>query len=316
MYSATTATAGMYGNGQDPGRTQRSPATAYLLVDSFDRHQTAEYNDPTLPVNQPINNFVISKRQPFLTGFFNRLALTEIRFPFFIPNINARNNKIVVIDAGSNDVEITVPEGYYTPDELATELDNQLTAGIAGQTWAVAYDEEEAVFTIVSNANFTLVPHDYGSANRTRKGLFYMINGLLGPPATSYSTAPGPNMQYTTYIDICSRALTQFQQVKDNSSRENQAQCVVARLFLVNYQSNENVGDGGSSAKLSWAGCRPQMVYRDFANPKQSAWQPGQFIDAIDIALYDDAGDLLYYPASNINTTSNDFQLNFLASEN
>lgn len=316
MYSATTATAGMYGNGQDPGRTQRSPATAYLLVDSFDRHQSGEYNDPTLPVNQPINNFVISKRQPFLTGFFNRLALTEVRFPYMVPNINARNNKIIAIDSASNDVEITIPEGFYTPDELATELDNQLTAGIAGQTWAVTYEEEEALFQIISNANFTLLPYDYGSANRTRKGLFYMMNGILRAPALSYLTAPGPQMQYTTYIDICSRALTQFQQVKDNSSRENQSPGILARLFLVNYQSNENVGDGGTSAKLSWAGCRPQIVYRDYSNAKQSAWQPGQFIDAIDISLFDDCGDPLYYPATSINTTTNDFQLNFLASEN
>jgi hypothetical protein len=306
----------MYGNGQDPGRTQRSPATAYLLVDSFDRHQSAEWNDPTLPVNQPINNFTISKRQPFLSGFFNRLGLTEVRFPYMIPNINERNNKIEVVDATSANVVITIPEGYYTPDELATELDNQLTAGITGQTWAVTYEEEEAIFQIVSNGTFTLLPYDYGTANRTRKGLFYMMNGILSSPSTTYVTAPGPSLQYTTYIDICSRALTQFQQVKDNSSRENQAQCVVTRLFLVNYQSNENLGDGGSGAKLSWPGCRPQMVYRDFANPKQSAWQPGQFIDAIDIALYDDAGDLLYYPANSINTTTNDFQLNFLASEN
>ena len=316
MYSAATATAGMYGNGQDPGKTTRSPATAYLLVDSFDRHQSGEYNDPTLPVaDQPINNFVISKRQPFLTGYFNRLALTEVRFPYMIPNINARNNKIVVIDSASNDVELTIPEGFYTPDELATELDNQLTTGVAGQTWVVTYEEEEGLFQIVSNANFTLIPHDYGNANRTRKGLFYMMNGILSAPGTTYVTAPGPSLQYTAYVDVCSRALTQFQQVKDNSSRENQAQCVVTRLFLFNY-SNQNLGDGGTSAKLSWPGCRPQIVYRDFANPKQSAWQPGQFIDAIDITLYDDAGDLLYYPATSINTTTNDFQLNFLASEN
>lgn len=316
MYSAQTATAGFYGNGQDPGQTQRLPASAYLLVDSFDRHQPSEYNDPTLGANQPINNFVIAKRQPFLTGFFNRLALTEIRFPFMIPNINARNNKITVIDKNNNPVDITLTEGFYTPDELALQLDSELTTGIPGQTWAVTYEEDLGIFEIVSNFNFTLIPFDYGSANRTRKGLFYMMNGILSAPATTYVTAPSPNMQYTTYVDICSRALTQFQQVKDNSTRENQTQAVIARVYLNSFQGAENVGDGGTSAKLYWAGCRPMIVYRNYNNPKYSTWQPGQFIDAIDIALYDDAGEPLYYPATSINTTTNDFQLTFLASEN
>ena len=315
MFSQSVATAGARGNGQDPGTTLRTPATAYLMVDSFDRKQVGA--GPSLDNLQPLNNFTIQKRQTFISGFFNRIALTEVRFPFATPNINPLNNKIVVLDSGATPHTITIPAGFYTPDELATELDNQLTAAIPGQTWTVTYVDEGVQFTIASNANFQVQPFAYPSATRTSKGLFYMMGFREGlAPAANVATVPGPNMQYTTYIDICSRALTQFQQVKDNSTRENQAPALICRLYLNNF-TNECLGDGGDGAKLVWPGCRATMVHRLFPVPKQSAWQPGQFVDAVDISLYDDAGDPLYYPdgAGGI-VSACDFQLSFELSEN
>ena len=316
MFSQSVATAGNRGNGQDPGTTLRVPATAYLMVDSFDRNQGGQYTDTTLTNVQPLNNFTIQKRQTFVSGFFNRIALTEVRFPFVTPNINPLNNKIVVIDSTAVSHTITITTGFYTPDELAAELDNQLTAAIAGQTWAVAYNDETANFSITSNANFQLQPFQYPSSARTLKGLFYMMGFFPQAAALTAVGVPGPNMQYTAYVDICSRALTQFQQVKDNSTRENQAPGVICRLYLNNF-TNECLGDGGVGAKLTWPGCRQALVHRLFPVPKQSAWQPGQFVDAVDISLYDDVGDPLYYPdGAGGKICPADFQLSFELSEN
>ena len=316
MFSQQTATAGARGNGQDPGTTLRVPATAYLMVDSFDRNQGAQYTDTTLVNIQPLNNFTIQKRQTFISGFFNRIALTEVRFPFASPNINPLNNSIRFYDSTATEHVITIPIGFYTPDELAAELDTQLTAAIPGQTWAVTYNEETCNFTVTSNANFSVAPFQYPSSARTLKGLFYMMGFTGAVPALTTSTIPGPNMQYTQYVDICSRALTQFQQVKDNSTRENQAPGIVCRLYLNNF-TNECLGDGNTGAKLTWPGCRMAMVHRLFPVPKQSAWHPGQFVDAIDISLYDDAGEPLYYPdTAGGKICPCDFQLTFELSEN
>jgi hypothetical protein len=316
MFSQRVSTAGERGNGQDPGATQREPASAFLLIDSFDRHQGPDPFDVLQDLTQPINNFVIQKRQPFISGFFNRIAVIEYRFPFGTPNINIRNNIIVVDPAAGPQVEITIPEGFYTPDELAAELDTQLTATIAGQTWAVVYDEELGTFSVTSNANFFFLPYQYPTAQQSLKGLYHMMNfGSLQAPALVQTSLPFPQMQYTSYIDVCSRQLTQYQQVKDNSTRDNQSGGVLARIYL-NTMANENLGDGGTSAKLTWPGCRPQMVYRFVNVPKYVAWSPGSFIDQIDIQLFDDAGNPLYYGSNNAINTANDFQLSLHCSEN
>jgi hypothetical protein len=307
-----TSYANGFGNGQDPGKTQRAQASAFLCVDSFDRNQTAE---EAQVVRQPINNFVLTKRQPFVSGYFNRIGLTELRFPFSTPNINARNNKIVFLDASNVSFTITVPEGFYTPSELATELDNQLTTDISGQTWAVTYEDTEASFQIVSNANFVVQPFNYGT-KRTLRGLFYMLNGQTLAPATTWISSPMPNMAYTQYVDVVSRTLTQFQTTKDNSTRDNQVTAIIARIYLNNY-SSEGVGQGDATAGIYWSGCRPALVYRFYNVPKYSSWSPGQFIDQIDIQLLDDCGELLYYGAPGLaQFSNNDFQLTFHCSEN
>ena len=318
MFSGRTANEGARGNGQDPGITQREPATAFVCVDSFDRHQPAV---PTgVLIQQPINNFVIQKRQTFMSGFFHRVGLTEVRFPFSTPNINARNNKIDISANGVTTV-VDLPWGFYTPTELATELQQRLTTLIGAVTWTAAYTEEEMTFTVTGNSNFTIAPHDFtqdaystGNALQNRKGLYYMMNWAnTSTGALTFTSLSMPNMQYTTYVDICSRALTQFQQSKDSSSRENQSPGLLCRLYLNNF-CNENLGDGDTSAKLTWPGCRGQMVHRLFPAPKMSAWQPGQFVDQIDLVLLDDVGNPLLY-IDPVNTT-NDFQITLLLSEN
>jgi YD repeat-containing protein len=304
-----------------------------LLVDSADRRQFAsptyigaEEDLPGFGVPaQPQNDFTIQKRQTFVSGFFNRIALTEVRIPFCAPNVNPRNNKVIV-STGSPvaNYTITIPTGYYTPTELATELDAQLTADISGggQTWAVAYDDQGAAFSIISNQAFSLIPYAYDTPAQTLKGLYFMMNFGANTNGTTLLGNPYPPMQYTNYIDICSRTLTQYQNVKDNSTRENQTPAVVARVYLNNF-INENLGDGDTSAKLTWPGCRPQMVHRIYNVPKYSSWNPGAFVDQVDIQLRDDAGNLLYYADSqtpNVDDggvyNSNDFQLTFHCSEN
>ena len=315
VLSEQASYANVFGNGQDPGKTQRASASAFLCVDSADRHQPFDSGDVLLGNSQPINNFVLAKRQPFIAGYFNRIGLTELRFPFSTPNVNERNNKITFIDASSNPVDITVPEGFYTPEELAAELENQLVADIAGQTWAVTYEDQQAAFEIVSDGNFSVVPFDYGVARRTLKGLFYMLNGQTLPASTTWVTSPMPNMSYTQYIDVVSRTLTQFQPTKDNSSRDNQTTAIIARIYVGNYTS-EGVGQGDAAATIYWPGCRPAMIHRAYPAPKYASWSPGQFIDQIDIQLLDDAGELLYYgnPGGAL-YSNNDFQLTFHVSE-
>jgi hypothetical protein len=129
----------MFASSIESADTIRQPRSAYLLIDSADRIQQANL-DPIdiLAVDlPPLNDFTIFKRQPFLSGYFTRLAVTEVRLDYGTPNINIRNNKIDVDVSGiANTITITVPESFYTPTEFAAALQIQLNT-IAGNTWTV-----------------------------------------------------------------------------------------------------------------------------------------------------------------------------------
>jgi hypothetical protein len=318
----------MFASTSEQVDTIRKPRSAYLLIDSKDRAQISS-QDPlnnllayyTGGAGQPINNFVIQKRQTFMSGFFHRIALTEARFEYNSPNVNPRNNILGVYDALGNEVNVDIDEGFYTPDELATELELRLQALIPAQTWLVSFTTTYQ-FQITSNATFVLFAHPYPTLAQSLQGLFFMMG------FTEFNTVASiiqqgsifPSMTYTRYIDICSRNLTQYQKSKDNSTRENQAPAVLARLYLSNYGS-EGVGTGDATAKQIWPGCAPAVIYRFFNVPKYSSWSPGAFIDQIDIELRDDAGNLLYIPGpytdevKNATRSTNNFQLTFHCSE-
>jgi hypothetical protein len=314
---------------EHPAETSRQPASAFLFIDSSERTQLSSLGQEqsltsfltTYPV-QALNQFTIQKRQSFLSGYFTRLAVTEVRFEYNSPNVNKRNNLIVFFDENDDPFEIEVPEAFYTPDELATALQTQLTADIPGQTWTVTFTGD--FFSITSDADFTIYPAEFPTLDQTLRGLYFMMGfdrTLTSDANTIQQGSQFPSMAYTRYIDICSRQLTQYQKVKDNSTRENQVPGVLCRIYIGNYTS-EGLGDGGSTATLYYPGCRPAVIQRIFNVPKYASWNPGAFIDQIDIELRDDIGNLLYIPGDptrseviNAINSNNQFQLTLLASE-
>lgn len=294
---------------QTAGTPIRVPASAFLLIDSQDRDQGPTAISPqetALTLRywpQPLNNFTIQKRQPFLTGYFHRIGLTEFKMLYATPNVNYLNNKIIVnvgAGAGTNYV-IIVDEDYYTPAEFAAKLETEINAVVpGGSNFVVNWEPDASRFNITAAVNFLVLPYPYPTFEETRRGLYYMMNwgfgllDVLAAPDDQYGL-PGPSMAYTSYIDICSSKLTQYQLVKDNSTRDSQTPAVLARVYLGNY-CNENLGDGDTTGDLNWPGCRPVMIHRLYTTPKYSMWNPGQYIDSIDIQLRDDCGRLLYVP--------------------
>ena len=299
------------------GTPIRFPASAFLLIDSADRIQDADrvkaIAEPLVALpdfSQPFNNFVIQKRQPFVAGFFTRLAVTELRFEYNIPNVNARNSKMrILIDDGNIDPNtwdeytLSIPENFYTPDELAQAVEAELNSVIPAKTWTCEYLFQISAFRITQDDpdyRFVIAPFLYPNFNQRVRSLPYLMgftaqNGYLFSSDVQYGT-PFPPMVYTRYIDICSRQLTQYQKAKDNSTRDNQVPGVLLRLYLTGPALNVGVGD--TTAEQIWVGCRPCIFHRLFPNPKYSYWSPDAFVDQIDIQLYDDAGNILYLPPS------------------
>lgn len=328
--------------------TSRAPASAFLLIDSQDRSQVASSGDFYENLQgfepQPLNDFTIYKRQPFLSGYFHRIAVTECRFEFNSPNINPRNNMIYLnVEEDTEQLyEILVPTGYYTPSELATKMTELLNAAYAGQNFLCVYVDNH--FRVTANTAFALEPFydpEFYPELVPERSLFFMMgfNTAQGF-STTFNGAVFPNMCYTRYVDVCSRTLTQYQRVKDNSTRENQTPAVLCRIYLGNYDNegqvsyNTDYDPSGTPpsyfldpAMTQWPGCRPCVAQRIWNVPKYSSWSPGQFIDQIDIQLRDDAGNLLYIPgvfggtnfnkvnATNARFSPNNFQLTLHCSE-
>jgi hypothetical protein len=169
----------------------RSPSDALLVVDSADRSSssTATGQALSVPSTQPYNNFRLQKPQNLVQGGFTRLQLTEINFPYAIPNINpytdtfwiqivnptggAIINQRVTLNAGDPDFNTGTPiEGMYYGNFLAALLGSQLNnlpaiASDIGADWQVTYIPWDSAasynggFQIICRITSTTTPYPY-----------------------------------------------------------------------------------------------------------------------------------------------------------
>jgi hypothetical protein len=326
-------------NARSPAITVRPASTALLTIDSEDRYQ--DYLDARENPTSPYN-FTIRKNENLMAGFFTRLAVTEVNFPWTIPNINQKTNKILVsYDINGTFTALTtivIPVGFYTPAQLAAQMqikvraldaglasfvmaygqDISLSVGISGEEPSFSYRTDISVNTISFDPlpyNTTAYPY-----NSQTKQLF----DLLGfEDANSIQATNGIGAytycQAIRYVDIVCNVLTSVSALKDNTSQP------VVRDMLCRVYLGDGGGTGQSTTKPSDAafcppGCMPLTIYRNFTNPKQIQWLPNQNIPGtLQFQVYDDAGDLLANsladPAVAYSQATN-FSFTLLVSEN
>jgi hypothetical protein len=339
----------------DVGQTIRQPATAILGIDSADRY-TFDSSQFRID-NQPEYNFSLYKGQSVLNGFIKRLALTEINMEYNVPNVNTYNNKFGIVFSGTDlsgvseyEVVISVPTGFYTPIELTTYLQTQInttltSAGVLDPgkvaDVVITLDPKTLYITIdgkgtaVGGADLTLkVPTNFGVPVLSKTTMYEMLG--LKAVLDNYAIVnlfPNPNwvgnyasFLYTRYIDIISNNLTKKQEVKDSSTQppEVGASNLLARLYVGNSGLSESRFDV-SGVGCNIVGTRPFQMYKEYQTPKYIYWDSREFINLIDIKVYDDAGRPLYEQASEVGvapdygfTSGNtaEFQITLLASEN
>lgn len=230
---------------------------------------------------------------------------------------------------------------FRTGDEIATALTNELNADVAigtsatGNVWLAEYTYEGG-FIITSDPGsgtadpFTMSPikqSTIGSVALPPKSLLSVLgfdvinnyNDIVGTPSVTKSSSWAP-LSYTQYIDIVSVNLTRFQTIADTNTRQNSRGNLICRLYVADENSAlptpipiwntttlaiENVNTA------SPAGSLPFTIHRQFQEPKVFRWEKEASINAIDISLYDDVGNLLYTP----NDSMPNFQISFKCSE-
>jgi hypothetical protein len=99
----------------------RNPATQYLVINSKDRNQTSTTGQY---VRQPWNQFRLQRPQNIMQTYATRMLVSEINFPFYVPNVNFENNQFFIEILSTSEVltlfEVNVNIGYYGTNVSAT----------------------------------------------------------------------------------------------------------------------------------------------------------------------------------------------------
>ena len=291
---------------EDRATTTRPSSTAVFGIDSDDRYKT--YAERRTSTTYPFS-FSISKSESLLNGFFTRLAATEFRMYWTLPNISAAwgNNTLQIFITGGtgNPYTITIPDGFYdlqtllaTIQDLVRAIDDGGGALLPGFL-AVARVDGSSTYASGSGTTFNWVRPTTNS-----KTLYDMLNLVNATPATAATSQGGgiANLRSTDYIDIISPELTYNQDLKDGSSAPIVRDMLV-RIYLddpvksdgrptTNLFDNTGAADGFQVPQYDVTtftnGCSPFTIYRQFSFPKQIAWNNTQPIGNLTFEMYDD----------------------------
>lgn len=134
---------------------------------------------------QPESNFEYKLSQPI-----NGVVQTNFKYARLpiMPTVITGWNDILYFNSandgsGATLLSITIPQGYYTPDELVAELNTLMTATATTNTFNSTYDPNSGKMTLISSANSRLVASQNAVGNRANKLVGH--NGVVGTLATS-----------------------------------------------------------------------------------------------------------------------------------
>jgi hypothetical protein len=323
--------------GVDSAITQRPTSTALLAIDSEDRYESYTQSRvvSTSFYNWNPYNFVIEKKQSLMSGFFTRLGVTEVVFPWTIGNINAKTNKInftYTIASVATTVTIALDEGFYLPSQIASALQTAIRAidaSLVGVTVTYGVDAVAGTnavkpifqvrspgilgpfinFTPMTN-NSSLYPYDAKTKQLFDLLGFSDINSVDAKTQTGGETF----CQATRYIDIVCSQLVNNQALKDTMSQPV-ARDSLCRLYLVDPSTPSNTPP--TSSTFCPPGCAPFTIYRDFNSPKMINWIPNQPVGgSLRFEVYDDNGDILSDSISALEGNKTNWSLTLLVTEN
>ena len=292
--------------------TVRPASTSIFAVDSIDRYQS--YVEASAGTQSPYR-FNITRNQSLLNGFFTRIALTEIVFPYYVWNLNARTAYIrVSLNGGAfQTIDLSIYEGMLSPSEFATYLETQLQIQLTLPGLTVVYSDGR--FFIQTNGADTIAfaRGNFTSLNARASTLqqfqmFDLLNMTVDNMVQNDTQITGvTRMRYTEYIDIVCSQLTYNQDLKDASSDPNNRD-ILARIYIENEnnavqpyykQTGFTVGPPGVIAGTevtsdnSIPGTYPVTINRKFPMPKQILWNKAQPIGNLVFEVYDDKGEIL-----------------------
>jgi len=302
-------------NARQPTMQIRQPSSSLLCIDSEDRNQ--DYTVSRMSTSGPYDS-TITKSESIMNGFFTRIGVTEVAFPWVIPNINPKTRSIIVnvtVNAGPIiSRTLNLNPSFLRPSELAAVMQSGIRtlftdiASMAGFTMVYGALPVQGGGNALNNSNlpafeyntnaagtliaFTPVPYNttsYPFPNNTKQ-LFDILGFFLPENSTLAQIGTG-GLTYCTpirYVDIVCNQLTYNQSLKDAMSQQV-VRDTLCRIYVSSAANQSAVSC--TDPTFCPPGCAPTVIYRDFASPKLIQWLPNQPIGGyLKFEIVDDAG--------------------------
>ena len=321
-------------------KTIRQPTTSELHINSLDRF------DSTTAYSQPLNQligltsspyttntgtqFVITQFGSSINGYFNRLAISEINLTMNCPTINPSCNTLCFsIGVANIQYNITIPNGWYTPLQLAGTLSILMTSA-AGGTITVTYlpTTNQYQFTLVSIPTFIYLrnPSNFISTNLSPAQIqaHYNLCRMIGAGRSAFGLLPANtpingattffppvsfftnniNLRSSDYYDIVSRSLTKYKKVIDTNTTDSIPSGVLARIYFP-------APDTVSNTQSLSGGTVPFVMTKQYTEPNWCSWSPAENISTLDFTILDQWGNTVYWSSE----FSTEIRLTILLSE-
>lgn len=347
---------------EDKSRAFRYPMSAELHLSSLDRYgpvktSTQTYSQqivqagsatlfsPAVPTSG--TDCVIQTKRALLYGYFNRVAISEMQLLLRMPTVVAGYNDRLQFSyfnattSTGTTASILIPQGYYTPVQLAAQLQAQLRIAVPWTTAAsftvtppsngtsigTLVNQTGFVFATGTSDRFALVspfdpliiltiPDAYKLQvlrfNRLIGAVISNFRAMPTPPAGVTSiTTQAPIFFPTDYVDIVSKKLTNYKETKDTNSSYQAPLGVLGRVYLTDAYTFGSFPN--SFIDPNSIGPTPMTFTKKWPIPNWSQWSPNQAIDSVDITLLDMWGTPL--PWDNTVDMATEWQMTLVASE-
>lgn len=286
----------------------------------------------------------IYKPDTIFQGRILRIALTNFNMLWSCPNVNPYNNVLYIEwlspptgelqvhrlfddklldEFGAVDPGQDLPIGFYNGDELAARVQLALNAGSGvadTKTWLCTYNNANSTFTISpqsslafrinpmfgkSKGSYTL-PNVTGNPSYLRTATLAQIMGFSNASKSMGINAISDtaSLSFTSYVDIVSSELTNYQYIRDFSTSVKTGRNLIARLFLGknmqnlnNQTTNWNVGTPDEIVGESYQNqlpSRPFTINYEPINPKFIKWDQRTFLSGLNIKILDEFGNILF----------------------
>jgi len=302
-------------------QTIRLPSSSALLIDSMDRYATGFPTSPAGLISS--SAWTLQKQYYVLSGYFNRIALTQVQFFWNLPTIITGYNDQFDIDYNDVKYFATLPQGWYNANQIGATLVSLLNGVIPGAPFSYLITDPPGCIQLISNSKpFTII---VPSSSSTRTGRFYQTAGFIPQDSVALAednnvtqTLGAPTLLPTRYVDITSHYLTKFQRVKDASTlATGDTQNILSRIFAFSGFSDTTwppvtitLDDKGASV-YTYGVPSSFVVVQDYTSPKNIAWNPDESISNFDILLLDEYGQQLPWTPQ----IGCEYQITLLASE-